>query len=439
MTSATNMMEPTSRAKDREPGIVEELRAALIDRYLEGEMPDRASARSRLVGLLADHVRSGRWRLSPTEQDRLIEQILDDVLGLGPLEPLLADPEVTEIMVNGPYEVYVERHGRIAETQVRFADVGHLTRVIDRIVGAVGRRVDESSPFVDARLLDGSRVNVIIPPLALKGPTLTIRRFPKRRLQADDLLQLAAVSAPMLEFMSAAVQARLNILVTGGTSTGKTTLLNVLSSFIPHTERIITVEDAAELQLQQRHVVPLESRPPSLEGKGIVGIRDLVRNALRMRPDRLVVGEVRGPEAMDMIQAMNTGHDGSMSTLHANTPADGLDRLETLAMFASRELPPDAIRRQIMSALNLVVHLERVPGGARKVTSICEVVRLKKELGVEEIFKFVQTGLDDRGAAIGHFTATGRRPSYLSRFAAYGRALPPSMFVETPAGTLGGQ
>ncbi len=412
------------------PALGEELRAALIDRYLEGEMPDRTSARRRLTALLADQARSGRLRITAEEQDRLIEEILDDVLGLGPLERLLADSDVTEIMVNGPKEVYVERNGRIEETRVRFADEAHLMRVIDRIVGAVGRRVDESSPFVDARLLDGSRVNVVIPPIALKGATLTIRRFPKRKLQAEDVLRINAATQPMLDFLQAAVRARLNILVTGGTSTGKTTLLNILSSFIPDTERIITAEDAAELQLQQRHVVPLESRPPSLEGKGIVGIRDLVRNALRMRPDRLVVGEVRGPEAMDMIQAMSTGHDGSMSTLHANSPADGLDRLETLAMFSSREMPPDAIRRQIESALNLIVHLERVPGGARKVVSICEVVRTQKSVDVAEIFKYVQTGIDDKGDAVGYFTATGRKPAVLARLIAYGQAVPEGIFKE---------
>jgi pilus assembly protein CpaF len=416
------------------PSVGEELRSALIDRYLDGEMPDRASARRRLASLLAEQVRAGRVRVSAEEQEKLIEQILDDVLGLGPLEQLLADGEVTEIMVNGPYEVYAERHGRIQETHVRFADNAHLMRVIDRIVGAVGRRVDESSPFVDARLLDGSRVNVIIPPLALKGPTLTIRRFPKRKLQAKDLLEIQAASQPILDFLGAAVKARLNILVTGGTSTGKTTLLNILSSFIPETERIITVEDAAELQLQQRHVVPLESRPPSLEGKGIVGIRDLVRNALRMRPDRLVVGEVRGPEAMDMIQAMNTGHDGSMSTLHANSPSDALDRLETLAMFSSRDTPPDAIRRQIGSALNLVVHVERVAGGARKVASVSEVVRSKKGVEVADIFKFEQTGLDDKGAAAGYFTATGRKPSLLPRLTAFGQTLPAELFTKSAPG-----
>ena len=413
------------------PGLSEELRAALIDRYLEGEMPDRASARRRLTALLADHLRTGRVTLSAEQQDRLVDEILDDVLGLGPLERLLADPEVTEIMVNGARDIYIERQGRIEDTRVKFADEAHLMRVIDRIVGAVGRRVDESSPFVDARLLDGSRVNVVIPPIALKGPTLTIRRFPKRKLQAADVLRVKAATQPMLDFLEAAVRAKLNILVTGGTSTGKTTLLNILSGFIPETERIITVEDAAELQLQQRHVVPLESRPPSLEGKGIVGIRDLVRNALRMRPDRLIVGEVRGPEAMDMIQAMNTGHDGSMSTLHANSPADGLDRLETLAMFSSRDMPPDAVRRQIASALNLVVHLERLQGGARKVVAISELVRKTNGFDVAEIFKFEQTGVDEKGDAEGFFTATGRRPALLRRLTAYGERLPDSIFEPT--------
>jgi pilus assembly protein CpaF len=422
-----------TRTESGLPAVGEELRAALIDRYLEGEMPDRASARRRLAALLADQVRAGRIRLATEEQERLIEQILDDVLGLGPLEQLLADPEVTEIMVNGPHEVYAERHGRIQETRVGFADNAHLMRVIDRIVGAVGRRVDESSPFVDARLLDGSRVNVIIPPLALKGPTLTIRRFPKHKLQAQDLTRLEAASQPMLDFLAAAVRARMNILVTGGTSTGKTTLLNILSSFIPESERIITVEDAAELQLQQRHVVPLESRPPSLEGKGIVGIRDLVRNALRMRPDRLVVGEVRGPEAMDMIQAMNTGHDGSMSTLHANSPSDGLDRLETLALFSSREMAPDAVRRQIGSALNLIVHVERVSGGARKVVSIGEVLRTAKAVEVAEIFRFEQTGIDEKGAATGSFMATGRKPALLPRLSAFGQNLPATLFTKGQA------
>ena len=424
-----------ARTESGLPGLGEELRAALIDRYLEGEMPDRTSARRRLAALVADQARSGRLRIAAEAQDRLIEEILDDVLGLGPLERLLADPDVTEIMVNGPKEVYIERNGRIEDTHVRFADEAHLMRVIDRIVGAVGRRVDESSPFVDARLLDGSRVNVVIPPIALKGATLTIRRFPKRKLQVEDMLRINAATQPMLDFLQAAVRARLNILVTGGTSTGKTTLLNILSSFIPDNERIITAEDAAELQLQQRHVVPLESRPPSLEGKGIVGIRDLVRNALRMRPDRLVVGEVRGPEAMDMIQAMNTGHDGSMSTLHANSPADGLDRLETLAMFSSREMPPDAIRRQIGSALNLIVHLERLPGGARKVVAISEVIRMPKSVDVAEIFKYVQTGVDEKGDAVGYFTATGRKPAVLSRMVAFGQSVSADMFKESKPAT----
>ncbi len=419
------------RADSGLSAVGEELRIALIDRYLEGEMPDRASARRRLTALLAEQVRSGKVRVSAAEQEDLIEQVLDDVLGLGPLERLLADPDITEIMVNGPREVYVEKRGRIQDTTVAFADDAHLMRVIDRIVGAVGRRVDESSPFVDARLLDGSRVNVVIPPIALKGPTLTIRRFPKRKLQAEDVLTVGAASVAMLDFLEAAVRARLNILVTGGTSTGKTTLLNIMSGFIPETERIITVEDAAELQLQQRHVVPLESRPPSLEGKGVVGIRDLVRNALRMRPDRLVVGEVRGPEAMDMIQAMNTGHDGSMSTLHANSPSDGIDRLETLAMFSSRDMPSDAIRRQIGSALNMIVHLERLSGGARKVVAISEVVRSAKSFEVVEIFEYVQTGIDEKGDATGYFTATGRVPAVLARLRAYGEELPESMFKAT--------
>jgi pilus assembly protein CpaF len=408
----------------------EQLHRLFLDRFAgETAMSDREGVERRLRALLVEYRRTFGVVLDEGEEDSLIASLLDDVLGLGPLEPLITDPEVTEIMINSTDQVFVERGGRMYLTQVHFRDTDQLNLVIDRIVSTVGRRVDESSPMADARLRDGSRVNVILPPLALRGPTVTIRKFPKKRLRADDLVQIGTWSPAMLTFIAGAVRARLSILVSGGTSTGKTTLLNVLSAFIPTGERIITIEDAAELQLQQQHVVPLEARPANIEGRGQVGIRDLVRNALRMRPDRIVVGEVRGAEALDMLQAMNTGHEGSISTLHANSPGDALARLETLAMLAGSDLPALAIRKQIASAIHLVVQMDREQGGARKLSSVVEILGMKDDqIETQELFSFVQTGVDINGEAVGYHTASGRLPAHLDAMRVRGEELSPDIF-----------
>jgi pilus assembly protein CpaF len=369
--------------------------------------------------------------LDRADRDRLAEELLDDLLGLGPLEPLLRDPSITEILVNGPDEAFVERRGRLEESPLRFRDADHLMQVIDRIVSRVGRRVDESSPMVDARLPDGSRVNAVVAPLALKGPTLSIRRFGATPLTLEDLLQARALTREMAHLLEAAVRARLNIVVSGGTGSGKTTLLNILSSFIPPRERIITLEDAAELRLQQRHVVALETRPPNVEGKGGVSMRDLLRNSLRMRPDRIIVGECRGAEALDMMQAMNSGHEGSLTTLHANGPRDALTRLETMILMAGIDLPLRAMRRQIASAVHVIVQAERLAGGPRRVTSISEVVGMEGDIIVsQEVYAFHQTGVDGDGRAVGQFQATGIRPGFWPRLRAAGVDVPASLFQQ---------
>jgi pilus assembly protein CpaF len=408
----------------------EELHRLFLDRFAgDTDLSDRAGVERRLRGLLAEYGRTYDVTLDHGEEDAVVATLLDDVLGLGPLEPLIRDPAITEIMINAPDQVFVEREGKLFLSPVRFRDEDQLSLVIDRIVSTVGRRVDESSPMVDARLRDGSRVNVILRPLALRGPTVSIRKFPAERLRAEDLERLGTASADMTAFIAAAVRARLTILVSGGTSTGKTTLLNVLSAFIPAGERIITIEDAAELQLQQLHVVRLESRPPNIEGKGQVTIRDLVRNALRMRPDRIVVGEVRGAEALDMLQAMNTGHEGSISTLHANSPTDALARLETMAMLAGSELPALAIRKQIASAIQLVVQMDREQGGARKIGSIVEITGVRgDEIETQELFRYVQTGVDVIGDATGYHTATGKLPAHADFMRVRGESLDPNLF-----------
>ena len=369
--------------------------------------------------------------LSRHERTELFEQIAAAILGYGPLEPLLRDETVTEILVNGPDQIYIERNGILEETDIRFRDADQVLRIIDRIVAPLGRRVDESSPMVDARLPDGSRVNVIIPPLSLVGPCISIRKFAKVAYTADDLTRLGTLTQEIAEFLRACVLARLNIVISGGTSTGKTTLLNVLSSFLPAKERIITIEDAAELQLRQRHVVRLEARPPNVEGKGEVKIRQLVINALRMRPDRIVVGEVRGGEALDMLQAMNTGHDGSLTTAHSNSPRDTLHRIETMTLMAGMDLPLRAVREQIASAFDLIVHLDRLTDGTRKVTQISEVQGMEGDIIVmQDIFRFVQTGVKD-GRVQGYFTATGVRPKFMDKVEAAGIFISPSIF--TPA------
>jgi len=367
--------------------------------------------------------------LSRSERARLFESIAADILGFGPLQPLLNDPEISEIMVNGPKKVYVEKRGKIQLTDVTFVDEQHVLRVIDRIVAPLGRRIDESSPMVDARLPDGSRVNAVIRPIALCGPTISIRKFRKEGITIDDLIRFGSLTSEMAEFLSACVRASLNIVVSGGTGSGKTTMLNVLSSFIPDDERIITVENAAELQLRQEHVVPLESRPPNVEGKGEISIRDLVINTLRMRPERIVVGECRGGEALEMLQAMNTGHDGSMTTLHANSPRDAIARIETMCLMAGMDLPVRAIREQIASAVNLIVQLARLKDGSRKVIYITEVQGMEGDVVVlSDIFVFEQQGLDERGKIIGQLKPTGIRPRFIDRFEERNIYLPPNIF-----------
>lgn len=366
--------------------------------------------------------------LSRAERERLFEGIVAEILGFGPLEVLLSDEAVSEIMVNGPEKVFVERKGKLSLTSITFENNEHVMRVIDRIVSPLGRRIDESSPYVDARLPDGSRVNAIVPPLALNGPTLTIRKFEKDPLTIDDLVRFGSMSNEVAEFMRAAVIARLNVVVSGGTGSGKTTFLNVLSSFIPNDERIITVENAAELQLRQEHVVTLESRPPNIEGKGEVTIRDLVINTLRMRPDRIVVGECRGGETLDMLQAMNTGHDGSMTTAHANSPRDMLSRLETMCLMAGMDLPVRAIREQIASAVDVIVQQTRMRDGTRKIVSVTEVQGMEGDVIVmSDIFSFEQQGMEN-GKIIGRLKPTGIRPKFYDRIEAAGVSLPPNIF-----------
>jgi pilus assembly protein CpaF len=354
--------------------------------------------------------------LSVSEKKQIIDSVVSNIIGLGPLDPLINDDSISEIMVNGPDQIYVEKKGRLYLTGTKFKNDAQVMTVLDRIVSPLGRHVDESSPMVDARLKDGSRVNAIIPPLALNGPTITIRKFPKDSITAKDLIAWKSASARMMMFLEACVKAKLNIIVSGGTGSGKTTLLGVLSAYIPDSERIVTIEDAAELRLQQSHVVRLEARPANIEGKGRIAIKDLVVNALRMRPDRIIVGECRGGEALDMLQAMNTGHDGSLTTGHANSPRDMMSRLETMVMMSGMELPSRAIREQIASAINIVVQQSRLPDGSRKITSISEILGMEKdEIVMQEIYKFIQTGLDENGKIIGKFAPTGVRPRCMNK------------------------
>ncbi|MHB1159821.1 MAG: CpaF family protein [Chloroflexota bacterium] len=366
--------------------------------------------------------------LTRIERQRLFEELYAEIRGLGPIEPLLQDPAVTEVMVNGPKQIYFEQKGKLRKADVEFDDDSHVMRIIDRIVAPLGRHIDESSPMVDARLPDGSRVNAIIPPLSLVGPTLTIRKFSKRPLTVDDLIRFGSMTPELAEFLKACVKSRLNVVVSGGTGSGKTTLLNVLSGFIPDDERIVTIEDAAELQLRQDHVVRLESRPPNIEGKGAVRIRDLVTNALRMRPDRIVVGECRGSEALDMLQAMNTGHDGSLTTGHANSPRDILSRLETMVLMAGMELPLRAIREQIASALDLIIQQARMRDGSRRITNVTEVQGMEGDVIVlQDVFVFEQLG-EEAGKIIGRIRPTGIRPKFMVKLEEAGIHLPPSVF-----------
>jgi len=390
---------------------------------------ERSRAEADIRALLFDLIAEEGMPLSMSERDAILGDVIDEVFGLGPLEPLLRDTSVSDILVNTYKNVYVERSGKLDRLPTTFQDDKHLMRVIDRIVSGVGRRVDDSSPMVDARLADGSRVNAIIPPLAVDGPLLSIRRFPAERLRAEDLVSIRSLTRPMLEFLEVCVRARLNALISGGTGAGKTTLLNVLSGFISERERIVTIEDAAELQLHQEHVARLETRPPNVEGKGAVRQRQLLVNALRMRPDRIVVGEVRGEEALDMLQAMNTGHDGSLTTVHANSPRDALTRVETMISMGSVNLPERAMRQQIASAIQVVVQQTRMSDGTRRVTSISEITGMEGDvITMQEIFTFEKLGVTPEGKVIGRFRATGVRPKVCERLKASGIHLPPDMF-----------
>jgi len=385
--------------------------------------------RRALERIFDETVAEERLPLSRLERNNLFEQVLAGILGYGPLEPFLRDDSVTEILVNGPNLIFLERNGKLEETDVRFRDTEDLMRIIDRIVSPLGRRVDESSPMVDARLPDGSRVNIIIPPLSLEGPCISIRKFARAAYSMEDVLQLGSLTKEMMDFLRVCVLARLNVVVSGATSTGKTTLLNALSNFIPNNERVITIEDAAELQLQQRHVVRLEARPPNIEGRGQITIRQLVINALRMRPDRIVVGEVRGGEALDMLQAMNTGHEGSLTTIHANDTRDALSRLEMMVAMTGLELPILVVRQYVAAGIHLVVHLTRLQGGVRKITRISEILSVENgAYRIEDIFGYRQTGVDSTDTAVGEFYATGYRPACLERIRTSGAQVPDDWF-----------
>ena len=396
----------------------------------------------RVLRAVTEQLALDRTPLTREERRQVTREITDDILGYGPLEPFLHDDTVSEVMVNGPDSIYIERSGKIEHTGAAFVDDAHLMRIIDKIVSSVGRRVDESSPMVDARLPDGSRVNAIIPPLALRGPTLTIRKFSRDPYTMDDLINFGSVSPKAAQFLAACVNGKLNILISGGTGTGKTTTLNAMSAYIPNVERIVTIEDAAELQLQQQHVITLESRPPNIEGQGEVRIRELVRNSLRMRPDRIIVGEVRGPETLDMLQAMNTGHEGSLTTIHANSPRDALSRLETLVMTAGIELPHRAIREQIASAFDLLVQITRLVDGSRRITHISEVLGMESDVvTLQDVFVAKPPDEEQASSAagrlLGALECTGLKPHFLEKMATNGVVLPPQFFNEELVGYVG--
>lgn len=420
--------------------ILQELKLAIHRRMVDEMTPDEQAAVSRgeeareqikniISTYVAREMTESRQSFTRIERQHLVDDICNEILGLGPLEPLLQDESITEIMVNGPHSIFVEQKGKLKLTNIHFYDDSHLMSIIERILTPIGRRVDESSPLVDARLADGSRVNIIIPPLSLVGPAVTIRKFSKNAFSMNDLVNFGTLSDKMSLFLEACVKARLNILVSGGTGSGKTTTLNALSAFIPFDDRIVTIEDAAELRLQQRHVVTLEARPANLEGNGAITIRDLVRNSLRMRPDRIIVGEVRSGEALDMLQAMNTGHDGSLTTAHANSPRDVLSRLETMVLMAGMDLPVRAVRTQVSSAIDLILQQSRIRDGSRKITHITEVQGMEEDIIIlQDLFLYVQDYIDERGKSIGHFSATGLQPAFLDKFKMNGVDLPLSLF-----------
>jgi pilus assembly protein CpaF len=390
---------------------------------------DPLALRERVIGDIRTHIERESG-ISRDDRERIVAEISDDILGHGPIERLLADDSVTEIMVNGAYDIWVERQGRLYQTTVRFNDDSHLRRIINKMVAQVGRRIDESSPMVDARLPDGSRVNAVIPPLSLSGPLITIRKFANKRLDLQEMIRLGTLGDDTVDFLERCIAAQLNVLISGGTGTGKTTLLNALSQSVSDSERIVTIEDAAELQLKQAHVLRLEGRPKNIEGSGEITIRDLVRNALRMRPDRIIVGEVRGAEALDMLQAMNTGHDGSLTTVHANAPRDALARIETMVLMAGYDLPLRAIRQQVASALDLIIHLERLEDGSRRVTAITEVQRMESDvITLQDIFAFKIESVTRDRTVVGRLQATGLRPTFLYKFEKRGVGLPNDVFI----------
>lgn len=423
--------------EDAYQAVKAEIHAHIIDempdelqRVINNANADPKELRRLVEGMCADAIKENPFAIPLGDRERLVEELISEILGLGPIEPLLKDSSVTEVMVNGPDSIYIERKGRLQKTDVRFRNSEHLMHIIDRIVSAVGRRVDESSPMVDARLADGSRVNVIIPPLSLVGPCVTIRKFSKDVLTVDKMIEFGSFDKRMAEFLENCVRGRLNIVVSGGTGSGKTTLLNVLSSYVPSTERIVTLEDSAELQLKQDHVVTLETRPPNIEGEGEVTMRDLVRNALRMRPDRIIVGECRTGEALDMLQAMNTGHDGSMTTAHANSARDALSRLETMVLMSGMELPLRAIRSQIASAVDIIVQIARLRDGSRKIINIAEVTGMEGDIiTLQDLFYFENHGLDKDGRMTGRFITSGLRPQCIEKLAMNGVNLPPELFL----------
>ena len=429
------------RALNSTSDVMQELKLAVHRRIVDEMTPDEQQvlvrgeeARDQIKNIITTYANremaEGAYTLSRGDRIQLVDDISNELLGLGPLEPLLQNDSITEIMVNGPKQIFIEQKGKLKLTDVRFYDNAHLMNIIERILTPLGRRVDESSPLVDARLADGSRVNIIIPPLSLVGPTITIRKFSKKALSIQDLISFGTLNDDMAQFLDACVRARLNILVSGGTGSGKTTTLNVLSSFIPATDRIVTIEDAAELRLQQVHVVTLESRPANLEGHGAITIRDLVRNALRMRPDRIIVGEVRSGEALDMLQAMNTGHDGSLTTAHANTPRDVLSRLETMVLMAGMELPVRAVRTQVSSAIDLILQQSRIRDGSRKITYITEVQGMEGDtIILQDLFRYVQDRIDENGKSVGHFESMGLMPNFMDKFQMNGIDLPKTFFM----------
>ena len=433
MNTPATPLRPSQNKSDDFELVKRRIHNKLVDKLDLSRVGDlKGEQLRREIRLVVEHLCDAENTLiNRTERDRIIEEVLDETFGLGPLELILKDPGVSDIMINGPKQIYVEKGGQLQLTGVEFRDNAHLMQIIDRIVSKVGRRVDETCPMVDARLEDGSRVNAISPPLALDGAAVSIRRFGSNPLKLEDLLNFKALTPEMVMLLEGCIKARLNMIICGGTGSGKTTLLNTLSSFIPNDQRIITIEDAAELQLQQDHVVRLETRPANIEGNGAVTATDLVKNALRMRPERIIIGECRGGETLDMLQAMNTGHDGSLTTIHANNPRDGVARLETMVMMSGFDLPIKAIRQQISSAVNLIIQANRLQGGPRRVTHITEINGMEGETVVmQDIFRFVQDGIGENGKAHGHFTATGVRPAFMSRLEQAGVKLPGSTFRE---------